>query len=46
MSRHRGEEVNAALLPGSVQYIDQSRLTLHDGGTEHGAQFEEVTLPW
>lgn len=40
------EEVNAALRQESVQYIDQSRLALHDGGTEHGARFEEVTLPW
>lgn len=40
------EEVNAALRQESVQYIDQSRLALHDGGTEYGAQFEEVTLPW
>lgn len=40
------EEVNAALRQESVQYIDQSRLALHDGGTEYGARFEEVTLPW
>lgn len=40
------EEVNAALRQESVQYIDQSRLTLHDGGTEYGARFEEMTLPW
>ncbi len=41
------EEVNAALRQESVQYIDQSRLTLHDGGTEYGARFEEIsTLPW
>ena len=25
---------------------DVCRLALHDGGTEYGAQFEEVTLPW
>ena len=36
----------AALRQESVQYIDQSRLALHDGGTEHGARFEEMTLPW
>ena len=40
------EEVNAALRQESVQYIDQSRLALHDGGTEYGARFEEMTLPW
>ena len=40
------EEVNAALRQESAQYIDQSRLALHDGSTEYGAQFEEVTLPW
>ena len=40
------EEVNAALRQESVQYIDQSRLALHDGGTEYGARFEEITLPW
>mgnify|MGYP000756959824 CR=1 FL=1 len=39
-------EINAALRQESVQYIDQSRLALHDGGTEHGARFEEMTLPW
>ena len=37
---------NAALRQESVQYFDQSRLALHDGGTEHGARFEEMTLPW
>ena len=26
--------------------MGQSRLALHDGGTEHGARFEEMTLPW
>ena len=40
------EEVNAALRQESAQYIDQSRLALHDGSTEYGVQFEEVTLPW
>ena len=40
------EEVNAALRQESVQYIDQSRLALHDGGTEYGARFEETALPW
>ena len=40
------EEVNAALRQESAQYIDQSRLALHDGSTEYGARFEEVTLPW
>ena len=40
------EEVNATLRQESVQYIDQSRLALHDGGTEYGARFEEMTLPW
>ena len=40
------EEVNAALRQESAQYIDQSRLALHDGSTEYGAQFEEAALPW
>ena len=26
--------------------MGQSRLALHDGGTEYGARFEEMTLPW
>ena len=25
---------------------DVCRLALHDGGTEYGARFEEMTLPW
>ena len=40
------EEVNAALREESGKYMGQSRLALHDGGTEYGARFEEVTLPW
>ena len=40
------EEVNAALRQESETYITQSRLALHDGGTEYGARFEEATLPW
>ena len=40
------EEVNAALREESGKYMGQSRLALHDGGTEHGARFEEMTLPW
>ena len=40
------EEVNAALREESGKYMGQSRLALHDGGTEYGAQFEEMTLPW
>ena len=40
------EEVNTALRQESAQYIDRSRLALHDGSTKYGAQFEEVTLPW
>ena len=40
------EEVNAALREESGKYMGQSRLALHDGGTEYGVQFEEVTLPW
>lgn len=40
------EEINAALRQAEEPYIAQSRLALHDGGTEYGAQFEEVTLPW
>ena len=40
------EEVNAALRQESETYITQSRLALHDGGTEYGARFEETALPW
>ena len=40
------EEVNAALRQAEEPYIARSRLALHDGGTEYGTQFEEVTLPW
>lgn len=40
------EEVNAALREESGKYMGQSRLALHDGGTEYGARFEEMTLPW
>lgn len=40
------EEVNAALRQESETYLAQSRLALHDGGTEYGARFEEMTLPW
>ena len=40
------EEVNAALRQESETYLAQSRLALHDGGTEYGAQFEETALPW
>ena len=40
------EEVNAALRQESETYLAQSRLALHDGGTEYGARFEETTLPW
>ncbi len=40
------EEVNAALRQAEEPYIAQSSLALHDGGTEYGVQFEEVTLPW
>ena len=40
------EEVNVMLRQAEEPYIAQSRLALHDGGTEYGARFEEVTLPW
>lgn len=40
------EEVNAALRQESETYLAQSRLALHDGGTEYGARFEETALPW
>ena len=40
------EAVNAALRQESETYITQSRLALHDGGTEYGARFEETALPW
>ncbi len=40
------EEINAALRQAEVPYIVQSRLALHDGSTEYGARFEEVTPPW
>ena len=40
------EEVNAALRQAEEPYIARSRLALHDGGAEYGAQFEETTLPW
>ena len=40
------EEVNVMLRQAEEPYIAQSRLALHDGGTEYGAQFEEMTLPW
>ena len=39
------EAVNAALRQESETYITQSRLALHDGGTEYGARFEETALP-
>ena len=40
------EEVNVMLRQAEEPYIAQSRLALHDGGIEYGAQFEGVTLPW
>ena len=40
------EEVNVMLRQAEEPYIAQSRLALHDGGTEYGARFEEMTLPW
>ena len=40
------EAVNAALRQESETYLAQSRLALHDGGTEYGARFEETALPW
>ena len=39
-------EVNAFLRRESEAYIARSRLALHDGGVEYGAQFEETALPW
>lgn len=40
------EALNAALRQESETYLAQSRLALHDGGTEYGARFEETALPW
>lgn len=40
------EALNAALRQESETYITQSRLALHDDGTEYGARFEETALPW